>query len=324
VTKSEVEKVLNKHYADDFHLEISKNSVMIMDESLKLDESLKPRPTKEEVIDNYKKHIAPKYKTRPNGLIAVLTKTTHSPKVFTYGVQFHKNPKVGDFEMDGKAKIEVVEILDKGLKESLTKHLDFASKEKKANTMTVSQLEYAIKDCIDCVRKGIDQDYYQDEASVYRTELNKRNKNKSLKEDYTPKQLKQTAMGLRHVGYGHYKNAQGKSFDWDENASDFITKDVSKEIHGHVGREVGNQGERKNRTIKDIVDVSKNHPQQLYQVRFDKDIKGGSSETKRFYLKNGKFAKKTSANPNYDFANNIVSSPRDSEMTEYYFSPIQS
>ncbi len=56
------------------------------------------------------------------------------------------------------------------------KIINWNEKEKLAKKMSIVELEFAIKDCIDCVRLGIDGGYYQDEASIYRTELNKRRK----------------------------------------------------------------------------------------------------------------------------------------------------
>jgi len=44
--------------------------------------------------------------------------------------------------------------------------------------MTIVELEYAVKDCGDCVRCGVDEGYYADEASVYRMELDKRRRAK--------------------------------------------------------------------------------------------------------------------------------------------------
>lgn len=74
--------------------------------------------------------------------------------------------------------MDIKERIKQKLSEGMHKQLDFVAKAKKAKTMSDDQLEYAIKDCMDCVKKGIDQSYYQDEASVYRDELNKRKKTK--------------------------------------------------------------------------------------------------------------------------------------------------
>lgn len=67
------------------------------------------------------------------------------------------------------------------------RHLDWNATCEKAQRMTIEELCYAIKDCIeagnaswDLERKGnrVDktQGYYHDEASVYRTELKRREK----------------------------------------------------------------------------------------------------------------------------------------------------
>lgn len=70
------------------------------------------------------------------------------------------------------------------LSEAMSKHLDFVAKSKKAKKMTISQLNYAIEDCMDCVKKGIDVDYYKDEASVYVMEIDRRQRkeNKGYKD----------------------------------------------------------------------------------------------------------------------------------------------
>ncbi len=77
-------------------------------------ESQKFGMTREEAIENYKKHILPKYSNgKENGMIAVLIKTTQSNSKISYGVQFQKNPKIGHTFKDGNSKIEIIEILGK-------------------------------------------------------------------------------------------------------------------------------------------------------------------------------------------------------------------
>ncbi len=70
----------------------------------------------------------------------------------------------------------------------MMKRIDWKAKEAYAKGLTVDQLHFAIKDCLDCVdiwsrypELG-DPDgnaaYYSDEASVYRRELESRNTKK--------------------------------------------------------------------------------------------------------------------------------------------------
>ena len=56
----------------------------------------------------------------------------------------------------------------------MVKLLDWNAKQTYAKTLTIAQLMYAIKDCLEAAKAGIDEGYYHDEASVYRTELNLR------------------------------------------------------------------------------------------------------------------------------------------------------
>lgn len=124
---------------------------------------------------------------------------------------------------------------------------------------------------------------------------------------------------LRYVGWGHYKDSSGKSFDWDEQSSKFVPIDVSKEVHGKVGRESSsNSSFRHTYNVKDVVELSKTHKDQVYFLEYDDKY----NKTYSFYLKNGKFAKYTVANSNYDFANNQVKPkfPKDGDGTEYKFS----
>jgi len=57
-----------------------------------------------------------------------------------------------------------------------TKIINWKAKEQYAKKLSISELSFAINDCIQCVKNGIDQGYYSDEASIYRKELNKRMK----------------------------------------------------------------------------------------------------------------------------------------------------
>jgi hypothetical protein len=108
--------------------------------------------------------------------------TTTAPTSVSTG-QFQGKPgsvakRKDDEESDEKEdlKDKIKKKIKKKMNEGMVKHLDFAAKTKKAKTMSDEALEHSIKDCMDCVDKGIDQGYYQDEASVYRQELNKRKK----------------------------------------------------------------------------------------------------------------------------------------------------
>ena len=53
---------------------------------------------------------------------------------------------------------------------------DFKRWEQKAKKMSVAELEYAIADCISCIRLKIEEEKYSDEASTYRQELLRRQK----------------------------------------------------------------------------------------------------------------------------------------------------
>ena len=66
----------------------------------------------------------------------------------------------------------------------MEKILNWKEKEARAKEMTVEQLEYAINDCVECVKCGVDEGYYCDEASVYRAELKKRELKKAKKKKY--------------------------------------------------------------------------------------------------------------------------------------------
>lgn len=58
---------------------------------------------------------------------------------------------------------------------------DFATKEKIAKGMSDIQLNYAISDCMECIRLEINPNKYLDEISVYRKELNNRKNKKGSK-----------------------------------------------------------------------------------------------------------------------------------------------
>lgn len=60
----------------------------------------------------------------------------------------------------------------------MEKQINWKAKADQAEQMTYAELHGAINDCIECVRSRIDEGYYSDEASIYRTELKKR-KNES-------------------------------------------------------------------------------------------------------------------------------------------------
>jgi len=61
----------------------------------------------------------------------------------------------------------------------MKKVLDWKTKEARARKMTVEALEFSVKDCVEArdAMRGWNPEaegYYQDEASVYRRELNRR------------------------------------------------------------------------------------------------------------------------------------------------------
>ena len=56
----------------------------------------------------------------------------------------------------------------------MEKVLNFTKVGAKAKRMSQAELEYALKDCVECVWQEIDEGYYSDEASVYRDELIRR------------------------------------------------------------------------------------------------------------------------------------------------------
>jgi len=56
----------------------------------------------------------------------------------------------------------------------MEKLLNWKAKQNYAKRLSISELNYAIKDCIECIASGIDSGYYLDEISVYRQELSKR------------------------------------------------------------------------------------------------------------------------------------------------------
>jgi len=55
----------------------------------------------------------------------------------------------------------------------MNKQVDWKAKAAYARRLTVAELHYAIADCV-AASRCIDEGYYRDEASVYRTELNRR------------------------------------------------------------------------------------------------------------------------------------------------------
>jgi len=62
------------------------------------------------------------------------------------------------------------------------KVINWKRKKQMAKGMEINELEYAIKDCLEAVEAGVEEGYYKDEASIYRTELEGRlNKGKTKK-----------------------------------------------------------------------------------------------------------------------------------------------
>jgi len=51
----------------------------------------------------------------------------------------------------------------------------------KAKGMTVEALEFAVKDCHECIENGINENRYKDESSCYFQEIEKRNRKKAPK-----------------------------------------------------------------------------------------------------------------------------------------------
>lgn len=51
---------------------------------------------------------------------------------------------------------------------------DFVVESKKAKKMSIEGLYYAINDCRDCIKLGINPNKYYDQISVYKMELNTR------------------------------------------------------------------------------------------------------------------------------------------------------
>ena len=51
---------------------------------------------------------------------------------------------------------------------------DFVVETKKAKSMTIASLYYAIDDCRECIKLNINPDKYRDQISVYKMELDKR------------------------------------------------------------------------------------------------------------------------------------------------------
>jgi len=51
---------------------------------------------------------------------------------------------------------------------------DFKTEEIKAKKMTISELQWSINDCAECIRLGINPNKYYDQIGVYRKELLRR------------------------------------------------------------------------------------------------------------------------------------------------------
>lgn len=54
------------------------------------------------------------------------------------------------------------------------KLIDWNRTKEYAEKLSIEGLRYAIKDCLDCVKGGVDEGFYSDQASVYQKELNER------------------------------------------------------------------------------------------------------------------------------------------------------
>jgi len=57
-----------------------------------------------------------------------------------------------------------------------TRRIDWKGKTQRARKMRKSELEYAIKDCMEAIKAGVDGGYYTDEVGIYRKELKRRMK----------------------------------------------------------------------------------------------------------------------------------------------------
>ena len=57
----------------------------------------------------------------------------------------------------------------------MNKVIEWKKVAEKARRLSKAELCFAINDCVECVKAGVDGGYYSDEASVYRAELSKRN-----------------------------------------------------------------------------------------------------------------------------------------------------
>ena len=64
----------------------------------------------------------------------------------------------------------------------MEKTIDWNGKAEKARGMSDDELRYAIKDCYEAARAGMDEGYYSDEGSIYYTELKKREAKRAKKE----------------------------------------------------------------------------------------------------------------------------------------------
>ncbi len=51
---------------------------------------------------------------------------------------------------------------------------NFATEEAKAKKMSPEQLRFAITDCLECIKLGINPNKYYDQLSVYRKQLSKK------------------------------------------------------------------------------------------------------------------------------------------------------
>ena len=51
---------------------------------------------------------------------------------------------------------------------------DFNFEEQRAKRMTIEQLQWAIADCLDCLKAGVNPNKYYDQLAVYRKSLAKK------------------------------------------------------------------------------------------------------------------------------------------------------
>jgi len=86
----------------------------------------------------------------------------------------------------------------------MEKKIDWNGKAEKARGMTDAELRYAIDDCAECVRCGVDGGYYSDEGSIYRAEYKKRNdareaRNRRARENRRNRDEAMRSMGMTKV-----------------------------------------------------------------------------------------------------------------------------